>query len=85
MRAVGVDTQNLINYCLLVDRLVEDGNDAAEAEHVAGLHNNEEEACRKHLDSFKKLTEFGFARNEIHTALLQESGDYQGALEQLLK
>lgn len=85
VRAVGVDTQNLINYCLLVDRLVEDGNDAAEAEHVAGLHNNEEDACRKHLDSFKKLTEFGFSRNEIHTALLQESGDYQGALEQLLK
>ena len=85
MKAVGVDTQNLINFCLLVDKLVvEDGSDATEAGIVAGLYNSDEEACRKHLGSFKKLAEFGFSRNDIHSALLQEFGDYQGALEQLL-
>jgi len=84
-RAVGPDSQKLINFCLVVDRLVEEGFTVQDSEDVAMLHNAEEEVCRKHLASFRQIAEIGFPSKEVHQALIASSFDHRKALEQLIR
>merc|ERR1719318_2226542 len=56
-QAVGANSQKLINFCLVVDRLVDEGFSTADCEEVAMLHNADEDVCRKHLKSFQQLAE----------------------------
>jgi len=83
-QAVGADHQKLINFCLVVDRLVEEGHPELEAAHVAMLHNGDEAVCRTHLQSFSQLAEIGFPSKDVHEALIQHSFDHQKALDQLI-
>jgi len=84
-QAVGGDSQKLINFCLVVDRLVDEGFSTVDSEDVAMLHNADEEVCRKHLKSFQQLAELGFPSKDVHQALLATNFDHQKALEQLIK
>jgi len=84
VKAVGLDTQKIINFCLVVDQLVEDGHAAVEAEKAASLHDADVEASKKHLETFGKLSEIGFPSKDIHEALVEQKGDYQAALEVLI-
>ena len=84
VNSVGKDTQKLINFCLVVDQLVEGGHEAEAAEKAASLHDADVEASKKHLDTFRKLCDFGFASKDIHEALVQQKGDYNAALELLI-
>merc|ERR1712098_89523 len=83
-QAVGGDSQKLINFCLVVDRLVDEGFAIPDSEEVAMLHNADEEVCRKHLRSFQQLAEIGFPNKDVHQALIASSFDHQKALEQLI-
>jgi len=83
-QAVGANHQKLINFCLVVDRLVEEGHPEMEAAHVAMLHNGDEAVCRAHLQSFSQLAEIGFPSKDVHEALIQHSFDHQKALDQLI-
>jgi len=83
-QAVGANQQKLINFCLVVDRLVEEGHPELEAAHVAMLHNGDEAVCRTHLQSFSQLAEIGFPSKDVHEALIQHSFDHQKALDQLI-
>jgi len=83
-QAVGNDSQKLINFCLVVDRLVDEGFSIPDSEEVAMLHNADEEVCRKHLKSFQQLAEIGFPSKDVHQALIASSFDHQKALEQLI-
>jgi len=83
-QAVGKDSQKLINFCLVVDRLVDEGFAIPDSEEVAMLHNADEEVCRKHLQSFQQLAEIGFPSKDVHQALIACSFDHQKALEQLI-
>jgi len=83
-QAVGANSQKLINFCLVVDRLVDEGFSTADCEEVAMLHNADEDVCRKHLKSFQQLAEIGFPSKDVHQALIASSFDHQKALEQLI-
>lgn len=83
-QAVGSNHQKLINFCLVVDRLVEEGYPELEASHVAMLHNADEAMCRTHLQSFSHIAEIGFPSKDVHEALIQHSFDHQKALDQLI-
>merc|ERR1712059_73125 len=83
-RAVGTVHQTLVNFCVVVDRLVEEGHSVTDSEQVASLHNADEEACRKHLQAFSQLAEIGFPAKDVHEALIAHSFDHQKALEQLI-
>eukprot|EP00090_Calanus_glacialis_P003147 TRINITY_DN12280_c0_g1_i1.p1 TRINITY_DN12280_c0_g1~~TRINITY_DN12280_c0_g1_i1.p1 ORF type:complete len:665 (-),score=226.72 TRINITY_DN12280_c0_g1_i1:129-2123(-) len=83
-QAVGANSQKLINFCLVVDRLVDEGFSTADSEEVAMLHNADEDVCRKHLKSFQQLAEIGFPSKDVHQALIASSFDHQKALEQLI-
>jgi len=84
-QAVGSNSQKLINFCLVVDRLVDEGFSVADSEDVAMLHNAQEEVCRTHLKSFQQLAEIGFPSKDVHEALIASSFDHQKALEQLIR
>eukprot|EP00092_Neocalanus_flemingeri_P107397 GFUD01137842.1.p1 GENE.GFUD01137842.1~~GFUD01137842.1.p1 ORF type:complete len:698 (+),score=190.83 GFUD01137842.1:270-2096(+) len=84
-QAVGSNSQKLINFCLVVDRLVDEGFSIADSEEVAVLHNAQEDVCRTHLKSFQQLAEIGFPSKDVHEALIASSFDHQKALEQLIR
>lgn len=83
-QAVGANHQKLINFCLVVDRLVDEGYPELEASHVAMLHNADEKMCRTHLQSFSHIADIGFPSKDVHEALIQHSFDHQKALDQLI-
>jgi len=83
--AVGANSQKLINFCLVVDRLVDEGFNVEACEDVAMLHNADEEVCRKHLRSYQQIAEIGFPSREVHQALIASSFDHQKALDQLIR
>jgi len=84
-RCFGGDSQKLINYCVLVDKLVDEGWKESDILDIALLHQSDEMNSRKHLEGFRKLGEFGFESQAIHRALIESGQDYQKALEQLIK
>jgi len=84
-QAVGGNSQKLINFCLVVDRLVDEGFTTSDSEEVAMLHNAQEDICRQHLKSFQQLAEIGFPSKDVHEALIASSFDHQKALEQLIR
>ena len=85
-RTLGDDEQQIINFCLIVDKFVESESfDAEPAEHALLLHSVNEEKARKHLEVFKRLAEFGFESEKIHFALIQNDLDYEKTVESLLK
>lgn len=84
-QAVGGNSQKLINFCLVVDRLVDEGFTISDSEEVAMLHNAQEDICRQHLKSFQQLAEIGFPSKDVHEALIASSFDHQKALEQLIR
>ena len=94
-RAIGNDEQKLINYCLFVDKVLEDSsishrklgpNGSDVVEDVVLIHSSDETKIKKHLEAFGRLIEFGFEPpSKIHTALTECDLDYEKALEQMLK
>ena len=94
-RAIGNDEQKLINYCLFVDKVLEDSsishrklgsNGSDVVEDVVLIHSSDEAKIKKHLEAFGRLIEFGFEPpSKIHTALTECDLDYEKALEQMLK
>ena len=94
-RAIGDDVQKLINYCLFVDKILEDStvsnktlgpNPSVVVEDVVLIHPSDETKIKKHLEAFGRLTEFGFEPpSKIHTALTECDLNYEKALEQMLK
>ena len=94
-KSLGDDDQQMINYCLLVDKLMEDSaimkikkstsNYSSTVEDVVLMHSLDESKSRKHLESFSRLAEFGFETSKTHKALIECSFDHEKALEQLLK
>ena len=95
-KALGDDDQLMINYCLLVDKLLEvpiktlSKSSAADyssvVEDVVLMHSSDESKIQKHLESFGRLAEFGFEPpSKIHTALIECDLAYEKALEQMLK
>jgi len=87
-KSLGDDRQKLINYCLMVDKLLSnEGNKFSpdEVEYVIPMHNLDEESSKKHLRAFHKLEELGFPREAIHSALIDTKLDHDKALEKLLK
>ena len=84
-RALGDDEQQMINFCLLVDKLHEEKHgDPGDIEDVLLLHSVDESRARKHLESFVRLADFGFAKRKIHDALTAANLDYNKAVEKLL-
>ena len=79
--------QKLINYCLLVDKILSEESkfSSNEVEYVIPIHNLDEDISKKHLRAFHKLEELGFDRVAIHTALIDTKLDHDKALEKLLK
>ena len=86
-KSFGDDRQKIINYCLLVEELVNEvgKSSAVEVEYVIPIHNLNKEQSMKHLKAFFKLEELGFNRIEIHDALVSTKLDHDKALEKLLK
>ena len=94
-KSIGDDDQQMINYCLLVDKILEDPMVAAKhpeasyrhvVEDVVLMHSLEDTKIRKHLESYGRLAEFGFEPpSKIHSALVECDLDYEKALEQMLK
>lgn len=86
-KSLGDDKQKLINFCLLVDKILSGGEKfkAADVEYVVPIHNLDEETSKKHLRAFHKLEELGFDRYAIHNALIDTKLDHDKALEKLLK
>ena len=95
-KVLGNDDQQLINYCLQVDKLVEEPiracsksavpNYSSLVEDVVLLQSMDESKIRKHLESFCRLSEFGFEPpSKIHDALMECDFDYEKALERMLK
>ena len=94
-KAIGNDDQQMINYCLLVDKILEDPTLAAKnpeasyrhvVEDVVLMHSLQEPKIYKHLESFRRLAEFGFEPpSKIHNSLVECDLDYEKALEQMLK
>lgn len=86
-KSLGDDKQKLINFCLLVDKILSCGEKfkAADVEYVVPIHNLDEEMSKKHLRAFLKLEELGFDRYAIHNALIDTKLDHDKALEKLLK
>lgn len=94
-RAIGDDEQKLINYCLFVDKILEDSmisnktlgpNPSVVVEDVVLIHPSDETKIKKHLEAFGRLIEFGFEPpSKIHKALTECDLNYQKALEQMLK
>ena len=94
-KAIGNDDQQMINYCLLVDKILEDPrietkhvepNYGYVVEDVVLMHSLDETKILKHLESFRRLEEFGFEPpSKIHNALVECDLDYEKALEQMLK
>ena len=86
-KSFGDDRQKIINYCLLVEDLVNEvgKSSAIEVEYVIPIHNLDKEVSMKHLKAFFKLEELGFNRIDIHDALVSAKLDHDKALEKLLK
>ena len=86
-KSLGDDRQKILNFCLLVDKLLSSGDkfSADEVEYVVPIHNLDEEMSKKHLRAFYKLEELGFERVAIHNALVSTKLDHDKALEKLLK
>ena len=95
-KSLGNDDQQMINYCLLVDKLVEEpvmacskssvSNYSSVVEDVVLLHSMDESRIQKHLEAFARLAEFGFEPpSKVHDALIKCDLDYEKALEQILK
>lgn len=86
-KSLGDDRQKLINFCLLVDKLLNSGSKftEAEVEYVIPIHNLNEDSSKKHLKAFYRLIELGFDREAIHQALISTQLDHDKALEKLLK
>ena len=95
-KVLGNDDQKLINYCLFVDKLVEDSTMASAqksvsnygrvVEEAAFRHSMDEEKTRKHLKAFCRLAEFGFEPpSKVHDALIKCDLDYEKAFEQMLE
>ena len=81
------DSRQIINFCLLVNKFIEEEGfkDESEVEHVLLMKSADEKAAKQHLQKFTQLKEFGFDSRSIHDALLKCNGDKDKALEQLLK
>lgn len=86
-KSLGDDRQKLINFCLLVDKILSSNGRFSphEVEYVIPIHNLDEENSVKHLKAFHKLEELGFDRVAIHKALIDTKLDHDKALEKLLK
>lgn len=87
-KSLGDDRQKLINFCLMVDKILSTDKvkfAAQEVEYVVPIHNLDEDASLKHLRAFHRLEEFGFDRFAIHNALIDTNLDHDKALEKLLK
>jgi len=85
-RSLGNDQQQMINFCLLVDKLVEtEGVSAEQVETTLLMYSVNEENTRKHLKVFKKISELGFKPEQIHNALIACELDYEKTVESLLK
>lgn len=87
-KSLGDDRQKLINYCLMVDKILGDRANKFspnEVEYVIPIHNLDEETSKKHLGAFHRLEELGFDRVAIHAALIDTKLDHDKALEKLLK
>jgi len=85
-KALGEDSQKIIHFCLLVDQFVEkDKFPEEEVEHVLHMKKMEEDETRKHLSAFVQLRDLGFARNDIHDALVHTGTSHDKALEHLLR
>ena len=54
-------------------------------EHVLHLKKMEEDETRKHLRAFVQLRDLGFARSDIHDALVHSGTSHDKALEHLLR
>ena len=95
-KSLGDDDQLMINYCLLVDKILDSpGNvlsnisnarSSSIVEDVVLMHSSDEPKIQKHLESFARLAEFGFEPpTKIHKALIDCDLDYEKALEHMLK
>ena len=54
-------------------------------ENVLHMKKMEEDETRKHLSAFVQLRDLGFARNDIHDALVHTGTSHDKALEHLLR
>lgn len=89
-QALGSDSQQLINFCLLVDKLAEDlslksGKETEEVEEALLMHDLKTEEAFRHIQAFRKLRDLGFDSRAIHEALMDTPDlDHTKALEKLL-
>lgn len=87
-KGLGDDEQQMINFCLLVDKMKTGelgGADSGDIEDAILLHSVNEEQSRKHMQEFLKLVDFGFPKREIHDALIQTNLDHAKAVEKLME
>jgi len=85
-KVLGDDEQQMLNFCLLVDKLCEEirGALGEDVEDAVLLHSVDEEQSRKHMMEFVKLADFGFPKRNIHDALIATKLDHAKTLEKLL-
>ena len=86
-KSFGDDRQKIINYCLMVEDMVNEvgKSSAEEVEYVIPIHNMDKDVSMKHLKAFFRLQELGFNRIAIHDALMTAKLDHDKALEKLLR
>jgi len=87
-KGLGDDEQQMINFCLLVDKMKAGELGRAESgdiEDAILLHSVNEEQSRKHMEEFLKLVDFGFPKRKIHDALIQTNLDHAKAVEKLME
>ena len=86
-KALGDDEQQMINFCLLVDKIAEEVGRPARPEDVEDavlLHSVIEDRAKKHVAEFVKLQDFGFHKRRVHDALVETNLDGDKTLEKLL-
>ena len=70
---------------LILENIQFNAHSYIKVEHVLHMKNMEEDETRKHLRAFVQLRDLGFARNDIHDALVHTDTSHDKALEHLLR
>ena len=88
-KELDADSQKIINFCLLVDKFLDQQNLSADREEEAmealKRHSMNEDKARNHLKVFGRLKDLGFSAKSIHEALVACDLDHDKSLEHLLK
>ncbi|XP_040564326.1 uncharacterized protein [Lepeophtheirus salmonis] len=86
VKHLGIDSEKLINFCLIVDELVSERNCPKEvAEDVLLKKDLDKEESRKYLTTFMELKELGFESSEMCKAIEEAGYNKDEALKVLIK